>query len=120
MLLTVIVSSQDGSDPNAKAKALSFFNQLTYMQHIDYDPLQTERPGELIAYYKIAHDMEIAPDFFDYFEAAAALLDKDKLIMAVSSWNDNGQKQFVYDPYSMDFKVLCYFLILPWSAHLKI
>ena len=23
-------------------------------------------------------DMEIAPDFFDYFEAAAALLDKDK------------------------------------------
>ncbi|XP_039036828.1 alpha-1,3-mannosyl-glycoprotein 2-beta-N-acetylglucosaminyltransferase-like [Hibiscus syriacus] len=122
MLLTVIVSSQDGSDPNAKAKALSFFNQLTYMQHIDYDPLQTERPGELIAYYKIARhykwaldelfykhnfdrviiledDMEIAPDFFDYFEAAAALLDKDKLIMAVSSWNDNGQKQFVYDPY---------------------
>lgn len=23
-------------------------------------------------------DMEIAPDFFDYFEAAAALLDQDK------------------------------------------
>lgn len=72
--------------------------------------------------------MEIAPDFFSYFEAAAALLDKDKYvswsnqtitlywnrtssflltfmlqncrrsIMAVSSWNDNGQKQFVQDP----------------------
>jgi hypothetical protein len=24
--------------------------------------------------------MEIAPDFFDYFEAAAALLDKDKYV----------------------------------------
>ncbi|KAK8636601.1 hypothetical protein V6N13_124345 [Hibiscus sabdariffa] len=116
--------SQDGSDPNVKTKALSYFNQLTYMQHIDYDPVHTERPGELIAYYKIARhykwamdelfykhnfdrviiledDMEIAPDFFDYFEAAAALLDKDKSIMAVSSWNDNGQKQFVHDPYAL-------------------
>ncbi|XVF65218.1 hypothetical protein PTKIN_Ptkin09bG0229700 [Pterospermum kingtungense] len=115
--------SQDGSDPNVKSKALSY-NQLTYMQHLDYDPVRTERPGELIAYYKIARhykwaldelfykhnfdrviiledDMEISPDFFDYFEAASALLDKDKSIMAVSSWNDNGQKQFVHDPYAL-------------------
>ncbi|TYJ03225.1 hypothetical protein E1A91_A12G014100v1 [Gossypium mustelinum] len=115
--------SQDGSDPRVKTKALSY-KEVTYMQHIDYDPVHTDRPGELIAYYKIARhykwaldelfykhnfdrviiledDMEIAPDFFDYFEAAAALLDKDKSIMAVSSWNDNGQKQFVYDPYAL-------------------
>ncbi|OMO89393.1 Glycosyl transferase, family 13 [Corchorus olitorius] len=93
--------SQDGSDPSVRSKALSY-NQLTYMQHLDFDPVHTERPGELIAYYKIAHDMEIAPDFFDYFEAAAALLDKDKSIMAVSSWNDNGQKQFVHDPCGLE------------------
>ncbi|PNY10713.1 alpha-1,3-mannosyl-glycoprotein 2-beta-N-acetylglucosaminyltransferase-like protein [Trifolium pratense] len=91
------------------------------MQHLDFESVQTERPGELIAYYKIARhykwalgqlfdkhnfsrviiledDMEIAPDFFDYFEAMATLLDKDKSIMAVSSWNDNGQRQFVHDP----------------------
>ncbi|KAE8008899.1 hypothetical protein FH972_005369 [Carpinus fangiana] len=115
--------SQDGSHPDVKSKALSY-DQLTYMQHLDYEPVQTETPGELTAYYKIARhykwaldelfykrnfsrviiledDMEIAPDFFDYFEAAAALLDKDKSIMAVSSWNDNGQKQFVHDPYAL-------------------
>ncbi|KAF5443704.1 hypothetical protein F2P56_036239 [Juglans regia] len=115
--------SQDGSNPDVKSKALSY-DQLTYMQHLDYKPVQTERPGELIAYYKIAShykwaldelffkhkfnrviiledDMEIAPDFFDYFEATAALLEKDKSIMAVSSWNDNGQKQFVHDPYAL-------------------
>jgi alpha-1,3-mannosyl-glycoprotein beta-1,2-N-acetylglucosaminyltransferase len=28
--------------------------------------------------------MEIAPDFFDYFEAAAALLDKDKYVFFLS------------------------------------
>ncbi|XP_073313689.1 alpha-1,3-mannosyl-glycoprotein 2-beta-N-acetylglucosaminyltransferase-like [Primulina huaijiensis] len=113
--------SQDGSDPLVKKKALSY-DQLTYMQHLDYEPVHTERPGELIAYYKIARhykwaldklfyehkfdkviiledDMEIAPDFFDYFEAGAALLEHDTSIMAISSWNDNGQKQFVHDPY---------------------
>ncbi|GMH13479.1 hypothetical protein Nepgr_015320 [Nepenthes gracilis] len=113
--------SQDGSDLQVKNKALGY-NKISYMQHLDYGPVQTERPGELIAYYKIAShykwvldklfyqhnfskvviledDMEIAPDFFEYFEAAAGLLDKDKSIMAVSSWNDNGQKQFVHDPY---------------------
>ncbi|XP_073308883.1 alpha-1,3-mannosyl-glycoprotein 2-beta-N-acetylglucosaminyltransferase-like [Primulina huaijiensis] len=115
--------SQDGSDSLVKKKALSY-DQLTYMQHLDYEPVHTERPGELIAYYKIARhykwaldklfyehkfdkviiledDMEIAPDFFDYFEAGAALLDRDKSIMVISSWNDNGQKQFVHDPYTL-------------------
>ncbi|KAK9666973.1 hypothetical protein RND81_14G225600 [Saponaria officinalis] len=119
--------TQDGSDSNVKNKALSF-DQITYLQHLDTEAIRTERPGELIAYYKIARhykwaldelfykcnfsrviiledDMEIAPDFFEYFEAAANLLDKDRhvsyflSIMAVSSWNDNGQKQFVHDPY---------------------
>uniref|UniRef100_A0A0E0GFD9 Alpha-1,3-mannosyl-glycoprotein 2-beta-N-acetylglucosaminyltransferase n=1 Tax=Oryza nivara TaxID=4536 RepID=A0A0E0GFD9_ORYNI len=120
--------SQDGINGEVKKKALSY-NEITYMQHLDLEPVRTERPGELIAYYKIAKhykwaldelfikhnfarviiledDMEIAPDFFDYFEAAAKLLDNDKTIMAVSSWNDNGQKQFVYDPkalYRSDF-----------------
>lgn len=112
--------SQDGTNPDVKSMALSY-HQVTYMQHLDLQPVQTERPGELIAYYKIAShykwaldklfiqhnfnrviiledDMEIAPDFFDYFEATAILLDNDKTIMAVSSWNDNGQKQFVHDP----------------------
>ncbi|CAL9228694.1 unnamed protein product [Arabidopsis halleri] len=115
--------SQDGSNQAVKSKALSY-NQLTYMQHLDFEPVITERPGELIAYYKIARhykwaldqlfykhkfsrviiledDMEIAPDFFDYFEAAANLMDRDKTIMAASSWNDNGQKQFVHDPYAL-------------------
>ncbi|KAF9603681.1 hypothetical protein IFM89_037444 [Coptis chinensis] len=115
--------SQDGADENVKKKALSY-NQLTYMQHLDFGQVHTERPGELIAYYKIAShykwaldelfykhnfarviiledDMEISVDFFDYFEAAATLLEKDKTIMAVSSWNDNGQKQFVHDANSL-------------------
>ncbi|KAJ3691357.1 hypothetical protein LUZ61_020521 [Rhynchospora tenuis] len=120
--------SQDGTNADVRNKAMSY-SDVTYLQHIDLEPVQTERPGEIIAYYKIARhykwaldelfnkrnfnrviiledDMEIAPDFFEYFEATATLLDTDKTIMAVSSWNDNGQQQFVNDPealYRSDF-----------------
>ncbi|XP_020683561.1 alpha-1,3-mannosyl-glycoprotein 2-beta-N-acetylglucosaminyltransferase-like [Dendrobium catenatum] len=123
-----IFVSQDGTNPDVKSKALSY-NQIGHMQHLDLQPVNPERPGEIIAYYKIARhykwaldelflkknfsrvivledDMEIAPDFFDYFEATAALLDNDKSVMAVSSWNDNGQRQFVHDAealYRSDF-----------------
>jgi alpha-1,3-mannosyl-glycoprotein beta-1,2-N-acetylglucosaminyltransferase len=31
-------------------------------------------------------DMEIAPDFFDYFEAAAKLLDNDKYVILYSEY----------------------------------
>ncbi|KAK4740430.1 hypothetical protein R3W88_004127 [Solanum pinnatisectum] len=98
--------SQDGSNPDVRKLALSY-DQLTYMQHLDFEPVHTERPGELVAYYKIARhykwaldqlfhkhnfsrviiledDMEIAADFFDYFEAGATLLDRDKLQNAYS------------------------------------
>jgi alpha-1,3-mannosyl-glycoprotein beta-1,2-N-acetylglucosaminyltransferase len=70
-------------------------------QHFDEGPPKTARPGEIIAYYKIAShykwaltqlfnkrkferviiledDMEIAPDFFKYFEATSHLLDNDR------------------------------------------
>jgi len=29
-------------------------NIISLMQHLDFEPVQTERPGEIIAYYKIA------------------------------------------------------------------
>ena len=39
----------------------------------------------------LTDDMEIAPDFFDYFEAAAKLLDNDKYVTLYSdcTWQDN-------------------------------
>ena len=35
--------------------------------------------------------MQLSPDFFSYFEAAAPVLDADESLMCVSSWNDHGQ-----------------------------
>ncbi|CAN0542781.1 unnamed protein product, partial [Ectocarpus sp. 12 AP-2014] len=43
----------------------------------------------------LEEDLEIAPDFFEYFSAMAPLLDSDETLMAVSAWNDNGQAAHV-------------------------
>lgn len=120
--------SQDGSNKVVQEKAQSY-PQFLYMQHIEAAAPKLERQGENIAYYRIAEhykwaltqlfdvvdfprviiledDMELAPDFFEYFEASADLLDTDESILAISSWNDNGQNQFVQDPallYRSDF-----------------
>ena len=42
-------------------------------------------------------DLEIAPDFFEYFDATAPLLWKDASLFCVSAWNDNGQVDHVSD-----------------------
>ncbi|KAK3000837.1 hypothetical protein RJ639_020695 [Escallonia herrerae] len=80
--------SQDGSNPDVRKHALSY-DQLIYMQHLDFEPVHPENSGEIVAYYKIAHDMEISPDFFDYFEAGATLLDRDNntLSLGLFSWS---------------------------------
>ncbi|CAI5465297.1 unnamed protein product, partial [Closterium sp. Yama58-4] len=115
--------SQDGTNAGVKERAKQA-HQFTYLQHIETAPPRMNNAGENIAYYRIAEhykfaltelfdrrqfprviiledDMELAPDFFDYFEAASNLLDVDESILAVSSWNDNGQKQFVRDSHQL-------------------
>ncbi|KAL9656004.1 hypothetical protein ABK040_007625 [Willaertia magna] len=54
----------------------------------------------------LEEDLEIAPDFFDYFNRMSTLLDKDTTILCISAWNDNGMKGYVSDPtavYRSDF-----------------
>ena len=59
--------------------------------------------------------MELAPDFFSYFEALGKVMDADPSVYAVSSWNDNGQKPHAWDDrrvYRSDF-----FPGLGWMLH---
>ena len=41
----------------------------------------------------VEDDLEVAPDFFEYFEATKSLLEKDPTLCCVSAWNDNGKKE---------------------------
>lgn len=39
----------------------------------------------------LEEDLQVAPDFFSYFESTAPLLDQDKSLYCISAWNDQGQ-----------------------------
>lgn len=43
----------------------------------------------------VEDDLEVAPDFFEYFQAAFPLLLSDRSLWCVSAWNDNGKEQMV-------------------------
>ena len=56
------------------------------------DPVVTARVASLPPRSAaLQDDMQLSPDFFTYFEAAAPILDADDSLMCVSSWNDHGQ-----------------------------
>jgi hypothetical protein len=55
----------------------------------------TPQPARVII---MEEDLEVAPDFFDYFAATSPLLDDpSENLLAVSAWNDNGQEPHVKD-----------------------
>ena len=39
----------------------------------------------------VEDDLEISPDFFEYFTATLPLLKADPSLWCVSAWNDNGK-----------------------------
>ena len=39
----------------------------------------------------VEDDLEVAPDFYEYFEAALPILKNDHSLWCVSAWNDNGK-----------------------------
>ena len=43
-------------------------------------------------------DLEVSPDFFEYFDATSPILWSDPTLYCVSAWNDNGQVTHVHDP----------------------
>lgn len=46
----------------------------------------------------LEEDLQIAPDFFEYFASTVSMLDNDATLLTVSAWNDNGMKSLVKDP----------------------
>ncbi|NP_001079360.1 mannosyl (alpha-1,3-)-glycoprotein beta-1,2-N-acetylglucosaminyltransferase L homeolog isoform X1 [Xenopus laevis] len=45
----------------------------------------------------VEDDLEVAPDFYEYFQTTISLLQKDRMLWCVSAWNDNG-KEALIDP----------------------
>lgn len=60
----------------------------------------------------VEDDLEVAPDFFDYFDALSPILDRDPTLFCVSAWNDNGKPHLSLD--SQQFHRTDFFPGLGW------
>ncbi|XP_072316927.1 alpha-1,3-mannosyl-glycoprotein 2-beta-N-acetylglucosaminyltransferase a isoform X1 [Eucyclogobius newberryi] len=116
-----IIVSQDCGHQDTAAVIQSYGAKVTHLKQPDLGDLPV-RPEhkKFQGYYKISRhyrwalnqvfrtlghsavvivedDLEVAPDFFEYFRALHPLLRADPSLWCVSAWNDNGREGFV-DP----------------------
>ncbi|XP_054738847.1 alpha-1,3-mannosyl-glycoprotein 2-beta-N-acetylglucosaminyltransferase [Anastrepha obliqua] len=113
-----IIVSQDCGDQQTKKAILSYESQVTLIEQPDQsDILTPPREKKFKGYYKIARhygwalnttfqkgyeyvvivedDLNVAPDFYEYFLGTHTLLKQDPSLWCVSAWNDNGKDKFI-------------------------
>jgi len=110
-----IIVTQDCGHAETRNVIESYGDQVIYIQQPDQtDPVLPAKEKKFKGYFKIARhygwalnhtfmemgfdqviivedDLEIAPDFFEYFTATLPLLRSDPSLWCVSAWNDNGK-----------------------------
>lgn len=116
-----IIVSQDCGHAETARVIDSYGDQVTHISQPDLSDIRV-RPEhrKFQGYYKIARhyrwalnqvfntfsqstvvivedDLEVAPDFFEYFRALYPILRSDPTLWCVSAWNDNGRDALV-DP----------------------
>ena len=114
--------SQDCGHAPTKKTVLSYGNQLRLIEQPDKSefPL-VGKEKKFKGYYKIARhykwaldqvfqvfnyetviivedDLDISPDFFEYFRSLYPILKADSSLWCVSAWNDNGKEALVHNP----------------------
>ncbi|XP_071763251.1 alpha-1,3-mannosyl-glycoprotein 2-beta-N-acetylglucosaminyltransferase a [Centroberyx gerrardi] len=120
-----IIVSQDCGHAETAEVIRSYGSQVTHLKQPDLSDIAV-RPEhkKFQGYYKISRhyhwalnqvfkslshssvvivedDLEVAPDFFEYFRALHPLLKSDPSLWCVSAWNDNGRDGYV-DPGKTD------------------
>ncbi|KAF7661044.1 hypothetical protein LDENG_00270460 [Lucifuga dentata] len=116
-----IIVSQDCGHADTAGVIRSYGNKVTHLKQPDLSDIAVRADHRKFqGYYKISRhyhwalnqvfknlsyssavivedDLEVAPDFFEYFRALHPVLTSDPTLWCVSAWNDNGRDGYV-DP----------------------
>ncbi|XP_075867377.1 alpha-1,3-mannosyl-glycoprotein 2-beta-N-acetylglucosaminyltransferase-like [Nelusetta ayraudi] len=114
-----IIVSQDCGHAETAHVISSYGDQVTHIRQPDLSDIRVKPDHRKFqGYYKIARhyrwalnqvfnvfghstvvivedDLEVAPDFFEYFRALYPILRSDPTLWCVSAWNDNGRDALV-------------------------
>ncbi|KFV12850.1 PREDICTED: alpha-1,3-mannosyl-glycoprotein 2-beta-N-acetylglucosaminyltransferase [Pterocles gutturalis] len=91
----VHIRQPDLGDIPVPAEHRKFQGYYKIARHYRWALGQIFRSFRYRAVIVVEDDLEIAPDFFEYFQAALPLLLADRSLWCVSAWNDNGKEQMV-------------------------
>nr|CAG4640874.1 EOG090X06K9 [Eulimnadia texana] len=89
------IMQPDQSEPEVPANEKKFQGYFKISRHYGWALKQIFRQFNHSAVIIVEDDLEVAPDFFDYFLAAYPLLQKDSTLWCVSAWNDNGKSNLI-------------------------
>ncbi|XP_013884188.1 alpha-1,3-mannosyl-glycoprotein 2-beta-N-acetylglucosaminyltransferase a [Austrofundulus limnaeus] len=91
------LSQPDLSDVPVRPEHKKFQGYYKISRHYRWALNQVFRNLSYSSVVVVEDDLEVAPDFFEYFRALQPLLQSDPSLWCVSAWNDNGRDGFV-DP----------------------
>ncbi|XP_029369269.1 alpha-1,3-mannosyl-glycoprotein 2-beta-N-acetylglucosaminyltransferase b isoform X2 [Echeneis naucrates] len=95
------ISQPDLSDIRVRPEHRKFQGYYKIARHYRWALNQVFNAFSHSAVVIVEDDLEVAPDFFEYFRALHPILRSDPTLWCVSAWNDNGRDALV-DPYKAD------------------
>lgn len=114
-----IIVSQDCGHVTTSDVIKSYGDKITHIEHPDLSDIELPKKElKFKGYYMIARhykwalnqvfhhfnysaviivedDLDISPDFFEYFSATYRILSSDSSLWCVSAWNDNGKTDMI-------------------------
>ena len=87
----VYIRQPDQSTPQVPQKEKKFVGYFKIARHYGWALNQIFREMDFEQVIIVEDDLEISPDFYEYFTATLPLLRSDSSLWCVSAWNDNGK-----------------------------
>jgi alpha-1,3-mannosyl-glycoprotein beta-1,2-N-acetylglucosaminyltransferase len=86
-----LIEQPDQSEIDVPKKEKKFKGYFKIARHYGWALNQTFNVMNYEQVVIVEDDLEVAPDFYDYFEATLPILRSDPTLWCVSAWNDNGK-----------------------------
>ncbi len=90
-----LIQQPDQSDFPLTGKAKKFKGYYKISRHYGWALNQTFHVLNYDTVLIVEDDLDISPDFFEYFRALYPILKTDPTLYCISAWNDNGKEGLV-------------------------
>jgi len=85
------IHQPDQKEINVPSKEIKFSGYFKIARHYKWALNQVFNIYNYETVIIVEDDLDVAPDFYEYFKATLPILHKDETLWCVSAWNDNGK-----------------------------